>query len=175
VGVEAGRVASGIWHVNQRAVRCGRLRPNAESVHWDFGEGTTSNAPYPTHQYSADGLYRVCLRIQNDCGEDEVCREISLTTTSTKSIARSLDLDLFPNPNEGQFKLLLKGQSKAQVRVKISNTLGQIIDLQQHDFRSGQLEKDYDLRHLAAGVYHLIIEDGTQLLLRKIVITTKAQ
>ncbi|MCF8295103.1 MAG: PKD domain-containing protein [Bacteroidales bacterium] len=33
---------------------------------WDFGDGTTSNLPYPMHQYSAPGVYPVSLTIQSD-------------------------------------------------------------------------------------------------------------
>ena len=32
---------------------------------WDFGDGTTSNAQYPKHQYANYGLYTVCLTIMD--------------------------------------------------------------------------------------------------------------
>lgn len=33
------------------------------SMHWDFGDGTTSTDPNPTHKYDAAGTYRVTLTI----------------------------------------------------------------------------------------------------------------
>lgn len=41
--------------------------PNSYSsnyvYHWDFGDGTTSNQPYPWHQYASSGTYNVCLTV----------------------------------------------------------------------------------------------------------------
>jgi PKD repeat protein len=34
---------------------------------WDFGDGTTSTAQNPTHSYSADGTYKVVLKVTNAC------------------------------------------------------------------------------------------------------------
>ncbi|MBL7766635.1 MAG: PKD domain-containing protein [Chitinophagaceae bacterium] len=33
------------------------------SAFWDFGDGTTSNSPYPVHQYPASGSYNACLTV----------------------------------------------------------------------------------------------------------------
>lgn len=35
---------------------------------WDFGDGTTSTAPYPTHTYATNGPYDICLTITDDIG-----------------------------------------------------------------------------------------------------------
>jgi PKD repeat protein len=37
---------------------------------WDFGDGNTSNAADPVHQYAEPGLYKVCLSISNS---DQTC------------------------------------------------------------------------------------------------------
>jgi PKD repeat protein len=38
--------------------------------HWNFGDGTTSNAVNPSHTYAAPGTYNVSLIISDDCGND---------------------------------------------------------------------------------------------------------
>lgn len=38
----------------------------AEEWHWDFGDGTTSSIPSPTHTYSSAGTYSVTLRVVNN-------------------------------------------------------------------------------------------------------------
>ncbi len=42
--------------------------PNAQSWHWDFGDGGSSTLQYPTHTYTAPGLYTVSLTVTNWAG-----------------------------------------------------------------------------------------------------------
>jgi PKD repeat protein len=37
---------------------------NAATYSWNFGDGSTSTAAYPTHQYNSFGTYYVCLTVQ---------------------------------------------------------------------------------------------------------------
>ena len=45
---------------------------------WDFGDGTSSTAAKPTHNYSSAGIYNVCLTMQNNCNSETVCKDISV-------------------------------------------------------------------------------------------------
>lgn len=52
---------------------------------WDFGDGTTSNNPYPTHQYQNPGSYAICLTLtasDSSLGNGAVC-----TSTFCDSLA----------------------------------------------------------------------------------------
>ncbi len=52
---------------------------------WDFGDGTTSNDQYPTHQYANPGVYNVCLQVGdffNTCG-DTYCQQVVVDSTNT--------------------------------------------------------------------------------------------
>ena len=41
---------------------------------WDFGDGTSSDEPFPTHTYKSSGEYTVCLNVKYNNGvECEVC------------------------------------------------------------------------------------------------------
>ncbi len=42
----------------------------ADTWHWDFGDGNTSDDRNPTHTYAATGVYTISLRVTNDCGDD---------------------------------------------------------------------------------------------------------
>ena len=42
----------------------------AESIIWDFGDGTTSTEFNPSHTYSSNGTYTVKLSISGECGSD---------------------------------------------------------------------------------------------------------
>lgn len=43
---------------------------------WNFGDGSTSTLKNPTHTYAQRGEYAVCLKAENDCGENTVCKNI---------------------------------------------------------------------------------------------------
>jgi PKD repeat protein len=38
------------------------------AFNWDFGDGSTANTPYPTHQYNGTGSYLVCLTVSDANG-----------------------------------------------------------------------------------------------------------
>lgn len=50
---------------------------------WDFGDGTTSNQPYPSHTYQGNGPYNVCLTVtsvdsSNYTCIDTYCRQVGI-------------------------------------------------------------------------------------------------
>ncbi|QNE40792.1 PKD domain-containing protein [Hymenobacter sp. NBH84] len=51
-----------------------RSRNTPTSWEWDFGDGTTSTAQHPQHQYAAPGRYSVRLRVCNATGCDALTK-----------------------------------------------------------------------------------------------------
>lgn len=47
--------------------------------YWDFGDGTTSTDPNPTHNYTEAGTYEVCLTVIRRVGEQTCCKQICQT------------------------------------------------------------------------------------------------
>ncbi len=54
---------------------------NPVSYLWDFGDGGTSTAENPTHNYTQNGTYTVCLTATNSAGENMVCKEVEILLT----------------------------------------------------------------------------------------------
>lgn len=56
------------------------------SYFWDFGDGNTSNNPYPTHIYSAPGTYTACLTVWDPASggqcSDTVCQTVVVTNNN---------------------------------------------------------------------------------------------
>src|SRR5678815_2743955 len=53
--------------------------PNSIQWFWDFGDGGSSILKNPSHTYSANGSYSVCLITSNECGySDTVCKNITV-------------------------------------------------------------------------------------------------
>lgn len=86
---------------------------------WDFGDGSTSNTADISHIYNSEGNYSVCLTVENDCGENTSCQNISIISPE------SVILELSPvNGNIG---------TVVQVPVQVKN-FNHIISFQ-HSFK----------------------------------------
>ena len=54
---------------------------NANQYEWDFGDGNQSSQQNPTHTYDSDGVFTVQLISSNECSNDTIVRDISLSET----------------------------------------------------------------------------------------------
>jgi Zn-dependent metalloprotease len=48
---------------------------------WDFGDGTTSTAQHPVHEYASNGIFTVTLSVQNTLGSDSETKTAYITIT----------------------------------------------------------------------------------------------
>ena len=62
----------------ERLVIFDNLSIAGESYEWDFGDNSGSMEENPVHDYLEDGIYTVCLRVFNGCGDDEYCTDIEI-------------------------------------------------------------------------------------------------
>lgn len=66
---------------------------------WDFGDGTVSTGPNPSHAYSATGTYNVCLTITNESGcTTSVCKSVEIGTVQSIDDLHTLNFQVYPNP-----------------------------------------------------------------------------
>jgi len=49
---------------------------SASSWFWDFGDGYFSNLQNPGHVYAVQGVYTVCLIVNDSCGADTTCKNV---------------------------------------------------------------------------------------------------
>ncbi|MEO6692799.1 MAG: PKD domain-containing protein, partial [Saprospiraceae bacterium] len=54
---------------------------------WSFGDGSTSSETNPVHQYSVEAEYEVCLELENECGINKSCKNISLVNSAVLNLA----------------------------------------------------------------------------------------
>ena len=102
---------------------------NSDSCVWDFGDGTTSKAPKPTHKFEGAGDYQVSLTAYGDCGA---------ASTSTKTI------HVYPKPTAGfeqNADTLYEGQ------YLVASSLSSGSDYYLWDFGDGHKSEDKNPRH----------------------------
>jgi PKD repeat protein len=68
---------------------------------WDFGDGGTSTQQSPSHVYTANGSYNVCLTVSNVSGQGFVCDTVVVTGVSSVNNPPIANRDsaqiIFPN------------------------------------------------------------------------------
>jgi hypothetical protein len=64
---------------------------------WNFDDGGYSQQQNPVHTYQSNGTYWVCLAINNDCGGNNYCQNVSIQTLSTEEQIEE-QIKIFPNP-----------------------------------------------------------------------------
>jgi len=142
---------------------------------WNFGDGTTSTLPYPTHTYSPPGSYIVCLTIYSGtvctsttCDSSSVFRAASgfamshLNVLPTgpvgiKELDASIGLKAYPNPIENELTIEVSNKDSKVVNYKISDALGRIVLAG----TIGNSKVTLSVSQLERGFYNLMISNET--------------
>jgi hypothetical protein len=153
---------------------------------WDFGDGTTSNDPYPTHTYSGTGPYILCLSIfTNGNCTDTYCDTVSVDDDGMYSgmigggDARSVltinvqqgapnavaendasDLQLWPNPVAELLNISLGNELIGETRVSITDMHGRLLRTMDRRIMNSAGTITIPVGDLSQGVYMIKIENN---------------
>ena len=137
---------------------------------WLFGDGNQSQEASPTHIYENTGMYTVQLLLTNECGTDTSTQNINLILDNIIEVEWLESINLFPNPNDGNFSVELNGIQSKQLKFRVLNVLGQEFYIEKINVNTSYLLKQIEVKNLAAGVYFLEIEAGLNNAYYKIVV-----
>jgi hypothetical protein len=135
---------------------------------WYFN-GTATGVTTQTYAVNRSGDY-TCTVTLLGC-TSPFSNTLNVVIAGTENKDQQERIAIFPNPNEGQFTLMINGSSQETVcDVSVLNNLGVTIfemkDLKVRD----QFRQNIDLRPAPNGVYTVIVKDGNTSVVRKIVI-----
>ncbi|MBL0330958.1 MAG: T9SS type A sorting domain-containing protein [Bacteroidetes bacterium] len=149
----------------------------ATGYHWDFGDGSTSTLPAPTHIYTVDSLYNVCLKIYTAAGDScEYCHIIGIDslgniirntpgftlsvinpiTASLNNIENENTIAIYPNPAADNITINFTSTSK-NVSIKIYDARGRLVK-SIANVKSG--ETNFNISELESGLYLINVNDG---------------
>jgi PKD repeat protein len=148
------------------------------NFNWDFGDGTTSNLPYPAHYYNSTGTYTVCLTVSDTGGcSDTYCDTltvdssgyISLTAagfmlnvlspaqiTCVNDMVEPLHFAVYPNPVKSIMNIDMADGIKEEFTLKIYSIEGRLIQSNVINDRT----TNWNLEELPQGVYIVEINDS---------------
>lgn len=129
----------------------------AESWSWDFGDGNTSTAQNPTHDFVTAGNYDVCLVVYNNCNEsDTTCQTITVTTNGLNE-QETLQLAVWPNPTETSLTVSVT-KPMQNATITITDLSGRIV-WTSNSFNGTTFK--LDISELTSGFYQLqVLQNG---------------
>lgn len=133
---------------------------------WFFGGSAIAGATDSIYQPVQNGAHTVVVTDSNGC---------EASTTVDGIVGRweaSLlgYLEIYPNPNAGQFSLALELASGRDLEIRVLNLLGQVLHTEQAKASAGRWTYEMDLHGLAEGVYMLEVRTGDQRAVRKLIV-----
>ncbi|MDH4472887.1 MAG: PKD domain-containing protein [Fluviicola sp.] len=142
---------------------------NATSWMWNFGDGNTSTNQNPSHTYAASGTYTVVLVATNDCGNDTTSTQITVNGVGLSELQLEQSINVFPNPNNGNFTVELTNTVDKDVAVSVVDVLGNVL---YNNAFGAQTNFQINLvdQLLAGGIYFLEITIDNTLISKRIVI-----
>jgi PKD repeat protein len=155
---------------------------------WDFGDGTTSTLQYPTHTYSANMPYYICLTVSDTSGcTDTYCDSINTghgatpitltvmapTLTGVSVIEETTStLENYPNPFNESTVINYYISKDANVELYVMDLLGNVIStIDNTRKQSGNYNVTWNASDVANGMYILQMKVNDQLIIKKIVVS----
>lgn len=158
----------------------------ASSYYWDFGDGSNSTQTTPTHEYTINTTYNVCLKIKTSSGDScSYCHTIgkdalgniyrtsgftlkvvnaSLQTGIIENNVLTNNISVYPNPTSGYLSLITNSEIGI---VTISNVLGEKV----YQSAITNQETYMDLSTQPNGVYFMSIKTNEGTVNKKIIIS----
>ncbi len=145
------------------SIQFGIGNSNASSYTWYFGDGYSSNAPIPLHQFSFTGAYNVIL-----LGEKGVCAnsDTLLIYVGTVGIDEQTNntIKMYPVPVNNMLTIEFPSAGK-DAKMTIFDQQGKIIQQVQLTAKT-----QIDVSSLSSGVYNIVIQDaGLGRIVKKLV------
>lgn len=157
---------------------------SSTNFYWSFGDGSSSTAQFPTHQYSTFGAYNLCLTISDSLTGcySTYCDTIGLDSngnllkkdgfsitvvderdlTNVPTITSIKDVNVYPNPSAGAYTIKLNLKMSEEIFITAINSLGQEIFNEKRNGISGINEFSMDMKDSPNGIYFLTIRAGEQ-------------
>lgn len=135
---------------------------------WSFGDGGTSTQQNPSHTYTANGTYQVCLTVTNSCGQDSSCQSLTVNVVSVQDALQN-SLEIWPNPAGNLLNVRLAMTGTTGLTLRIHDMAGRVTYQQEIAATATVWASALDISNLASGMYMLELEGDEIQVLRRFV------
>jgi PKD repeat protein len=110
------------------------------------------------HTYAKAGTYSIALTATNPCTASKVTRNVQMISTSAKDIFEQLNAEIQPNPNDGNFDLVVDNQAFINATLKVTDVAGKVLWSKNTALETGNQRIKINAPTLSQGLYFLQIE-----------------
>jgi hypothetical protein len=158
-------IEAGFTYVeNEGVVTFTNTSSNATTYAWSFGDGNTNDVDNPTNTYTVSGDYTVTLIASAPgCASDTEIVVIEISIISGIDLISFIELvNVFPNPNDGNFVVELKGAAVYEnLQFTLFNAAGSEVETRDVAFNS-YARQTYNMHSLPNGIYFLRIRSDDE-------------
>lgn len=157
----------GLYHplISGLEVEFVNMSQYGETYIWDFGDGNFSTLENPTHTYEEIGLYDITLSVTGRCGTTSYINTILFTNTDNIDISEQVNI--FPNPSNGEFTVDWSGLNLNPDVIKIYNSAG--IEIDQHLVKENE-NVGVNLLDTPTGLYYIELRSTKHTIIKKIIL-----
>ena len=153
---------------------------NAETYQWTLypeeagtitGESTTGHVYWNDDYWGGEAWIKVAG--VNNCGQGIFSDSLQVIITDPVGIGEQTEkfgLSVMPNPNNGKFKIVVNSPEQQEVILKIFNYQGQLIYENTLTGAGHEFSKTLDISRQPSGIFFVLIKQGDQQQVRKILI-----
>lgn len=146
--------------------------PNGMSAEWYYNGNLVPGQTGKFLPNLGDGDYTAVLYNTSfpDCRRD-ASAPYTLETTGISGVSNAVyNVNVYPNPNNGQFNINFTMENAADIKISAYNLVGQQVFERTIENFSGAYTQEMDMSGLAKGVYTIHFETGTTKINRKVVV-----
>ncbi len=137
---------------------------------WSFGDGGTSTAQNPTHTYTANGSYLVCLTITtSDSCVSTSCDTVVITSLGINDWWSAQAAQVYPNPANHIINVQFAQPLAQKAELTLLDITGKVVE--QKVLAASTTLEQVNVSHLAKGMYMLKLSNGKQQVVRRLIIS----
>ena len=127
----------------------------ADSISWNFGDGSTGSGVNTTHDYASNNSFVVTMIAYNTCGTDTITDTVNTHGINIHESELSQSLNVYPNPNSGRFQVEFTLIGLQSVNLNMVNSIGQSVYFEELGNIAGDQKLTVDVEGVASGIYVL--------------------
>lgn len=148
-------------NVNGSRLTASVIAPNYQ---WYLNNNPIPGATDRIHEIGNSGTYYVTVADQN-C----LFRSEATVVTDLDDELKS-GLNIYPNPSKGAFTLELTKNYSGKISVLLYDQLGNLLQSDSMEKTEGLFRREMIVNQTPNGIYHLVVEQNNQRMVRKVVI-----